>query len=420
MSASGVPRPVTPPSVTVGARLRILWTPRRAVLWLVAAAVASWLPLLGMPARRWLDFDSFYVAGKFAFQPQILDVRPILEYQLAHGLPLTPFLYPPAVALAYVPFTWLPYDAAAALHVAIQFAVLVAAVLLGARAYGLRRRWALLGALAWSPAAAAVVSGQNSAVLLLLAMATAAGLSRPRGRLAGLAVGLATYRPQQGLPLGALAAWRGAWRAVAIGLTVVVLQYILGVVASGGTVDWPLRWLSSISAETGEDFRSVGWQALSLPGLLGRLSFDGSQPGSLFGPALLGYAVGAVVILWSLRPLRSWDASRAVALACALTLFAGPRGWSYDGTLLLPAVAVVARDAGDRGWPWQRRWLLAAAYGLALLWPLGGIVGFNPEALVVLAAPFVLLRMGRDGQPIAAVSVAAPVTSGTAEPVGPR
>lgn len=402
MAAGDVAPGHLPPTILV--RLRNVWTDRRARLWLVAATIACWLPLLGMPARRWLDFDSFWVAGRFAFTSRLVDLTSILEYQAAHGLPLTPFLYPPDVALIYVPFSWLPIGVAAALHVGLQFAALIGAALLGARVYGLPRRWAVLGALAWSPAAAAVLSGQNSAVLLLLAVATAAGLVRASlapadrahtgSRVAGLASGLATYRPQQGLPLLALAGWRSAWRTLAIGLAVVVIQYLLGVIATGGMIDWPAHWLSMVGAETGEDFRSVGWQALSLPGLLGRLSVAGSQPGSILGPALLGYAVGAAVILLSLRPLRDWDAPRAVALACTLILFAGPRGWSYDGTLLLPAVAVIARDSAERGWPWQRRWLLAAAYGTALLWPIGGFIGFNPEALVVLAAPFVLLRAG--------------------------
>ena len=373
---------------------RGLWTEPRARMWLVAAAVAAWLPLLGMPARRWLDFDSFYGAGLFAFTPRLVDLTSILNYQAAHGLPLTPFLYPPGFALLYVPFTWLPFDLAAALHVLLQGVALLCAAMLGARVYGIPARWATLGVLAWSPAVAGVVSGQNSAVVLLLAMIAAGSLGTGRWRIAGLAIGAAVYRPQFGLPLGALAAWRGALRAAGVALAVVAAQYLLGVVATGGAWDWPARWVATVGVETAEDFQSVGWQALSLPGLLGRISIGGSAEGSLLGPALLGYAVGAAVILASLRPMRAWDAPRATALLCALALFAGPRGWSYDGTLLLPAVAVLAREASESGWPWQRRWLLAGAYGVALAWPLGGFIGINPEALLVLLAPFALLGLG--------------------------
>jgi hypothetical protein len=83
-----------------------------------------------------------------------------------------------------------------------------------------------------------------------------------------------------------------------------------------------------------------------------------------------------------------------VALTCALALLAGPRGFAYDATLLLPALAVLARDATRRGWPWRDRWLAAAAYGIALAWPVGGIIGLNPLIVLVLAAPFVLLGRG--------------------------
>jgi len=175
--------------VTPGRSWRWLWTDRRAGLWLTATALASWLPLLGMPSRRWLDFDAFYVAGTLAFSPRVVDLGPALEYQLSHGLPLTPFLYPPALALVYVPFTWLPFDLAAALHVLLQGAALIGAAILCARVYGIPRRWAVLGALAWGPAAAGVVSGQNSAVLLLLVVAAppgsrGAGGSSPASRSA--------------------------------------------------------------------------------------------------------------------------------------------------------------------------------------------------------------------------------------------
>jgi hypothetical protein len=375
---------------------RRLWTTRRARLWLAMAGAAAWLPLLGMPARGWLDFSAFYAAGALAFGPQVLDLGAIAAFQAARGLPNTPFLYPPALAIAYVPLASLPYDLAAAFHVALQALALLAAALLASRVYGLPRSWTVIGAFAWAPAAAAVVSGQNSAVLLLLAMGGA--LAVQRGTIASVAAGtlwgLAAYRPHLGLPLSGLAAWRRAWIVTAAACLILGAQYALGIVATGGQLDWPARWLSTVGAETAVDFRDQGWQAIGLPGILGRLSLAGSAPGSLLGPALLGYLIGALVILSALRELRMWDAGRAIALAFALALFAGPRGFTYDGTLLLPAVAVVARAGLERGWPWSSRWLLATAYGLALAWPLGTLLRVSPLALVVLGAPFVLLGRG--------------------------
>ncbi len=372
----------------------MLWTGRRARLWLAASAIAVWLPLLGMPARGWLDFSAFYAAGALAFGPSVMDLGAIAGYQAARGLPNTAFLYPPGLAILYAPLSWLPYDLAAVLHVGFQALALLGAIWVGARVYGIPLRWAFLGVTAWAPAAAGVVSGQNSAVLLLLTMLAAWALARGSGRLAGLAIGLTAYRPHLGGPLIGIAIWRQARQAVIVSAAILAAHYGLGVAATGGMLDWPTRWLATVGAPMANDFQSVGWQALGLPAMLGRLSLGGSAPGAVVGPALIGYGVGLALVISALGPVRTWDAPRAVALTCALALFAGPRGFAYDATLLLPAIAVLVRDARQRDWPWRGRWLLAAAYGLALMWPIGGFVGVTPLALVVLAGPFVLLGRG--------------------------
>ena len=53
---------------------RHLWNARRAQLWLAMSATAALLPLLGMPARGWLDFSAFYAAGALAFGPHVIDL----------------------------------------------------------------------------------------------------------------------------------------------------------------------------------------------------------------------------------------------------------------------------------------------------------------------------------------------------------
>jgi hypothetical protein len=86
-------------------------------------------------------------------------------------------------------------------------------------------------------------------------------------------------------------------------------------------------------------------------------------------------------------------------LACAAGLVVSPHAWTYDAAILLPALALFARDAARQGWRWQDRWLLALAYGAALLWPLGGVIGIVPLAPIVWLVPFVLLaRFDHDGR----------------------
>jgi hypothetical protein len=365
---------------------RGLWTARRARLWLLAGAIAAYLPLAGVPLRGWLDFSSFYAAGSLAFTPDVARLAPIVAYQVAHGLPPTPFVYPAGLALAYVPLAWLPYAVAAALHVALMAALLVIAAAWGARLLGIPRRWAVLGALAWGPAAAGVVSGQNTSLALLLVVAAGAALLARRDGTAGIATGLLAYKPQLAAPVAGLLLLRGRRRSIVAAAALLAVHYVAGVVATGGNLAWPRDWLETLSSYTGADFHDNGWQAISLPALGTRLELLTGVP--LL--TVLGYAVGGLVVLACLPQLRRLPPLDSVALACALGLVVSPHAWVYDGTLLLPAVGIFAARATRRGWPWQDRWLLAAAYAIGLTWALGGFVGLTLLPLLVVATPFVV------------------------------
>jgi hypothetical protein len=381
------PDPRTVPEVT---GWRSAWTPARARLWLIAAAVAAWLPLLGVPLRGWLDFSAFYAAGSLAFTPQVTDLVPITAFQVENGLPITPFVYPAGMALPYALLAALPYGVAAALHAAIMAALLVVATVLWADIVALPRRWAVLGALAWAPAAAGVASGQNSSVALLLVVLTTGALVRRRDAVAGVLTGMLAYKPQLAAPVAGVLLLRGRWTALAGVGAMLGLQYVLGVVATGGRLDWPAGWLHSVQTYQEADLLANGWQAISLPGLAARLALTTGLPWL----TLAGYAVAAVIIAWCLPTLRRVAWPEAIALAAALGLLISPHAWVYDATLLLPALGVLAARAASRGWPWRDRWWMAAGFGIALTWAVGGVVGVTAMPLVVLAMPFALLERG--------------------------
>ena len=369
---------------------RGIWEARRVRLWLGAAIAAAWLPLLGVGLRGWLDFSAFYAAGSLAFTPELTSLPAVVAYQQAQGLPITPWVYPAGLALLYVPFSWLPYDTAAMLHVALEAGALALAAWIGAPLFGIPRRWALAGVFAWAPAAAGVISGQNTGFALLLIVGAAWALARRRSWLAGALVGVVAYKPQLAVPQAGALAWRRRWRGLAVAVGLVGVHYLLGVISTGGAWGWPADWLATLRAYGGPDFAANGWQAVSLPALGTRLELVIGVPWL----TALGYLAGGIVVLACLPALRAWSPERAVALAAAAGLVISPHAWVYDATLLLPAIAVLAGRAATRGWPWQDRWLLAAAYGLALLWPLGGFVGFVPLVAVVTLAPAVLLGWG--------------------------
>jgi hypothetical protein len=358
--------------------------------------VAAYLPVIGAPIRGWFDFSAFYAAGSLAFTPQVAQLAPIVNLEVRLGLPPTPFPYPAGVALLYVPFSWLPYAFAAALHVGLMLGLLVLAAVMGARLLGLPRSWVVLGALAWGPAAAGVVSGQNTSLALLLVTAAAVGLVAEHETLAGGFTGLLAYKPQLGAPLAGLLALRSRWMAIGVLVVVLVGHYLAGVLATGGNLAWPRDWIETLSAYTAPDFHDNGWQASSLPALGTRLELVTGVPYL----ALAGYVAGGAIVLRCLPALRRLPPLESVALACGLGLVVSPHAWVYDATLLLPAAAVFARNAAARAWPWQDRWLLASAFAIGLTWALGGFVGITLVPLLVVATPFVLLREEQRQAPV--------------------
>ncbi len=367
---------------------RSIWTPQRARLWLAAGVVAAYLPVLGMPFRGWLDFSAFYAAGSLAFTADVTRLDAIVAFQQAHGLPITPFVYPAGVALPYALLSALPYDVAAALHVGLMLVILAVAARLGADLLGLPRRWVVLGALAWGPAAAGVVSGQNTSVALLLVVLAARAAVSGRRTLAGVTIGILAYKPQLAAPLAGLSVLRGWWRALVAVAAVVGVWYLLGVLATGGNATWPRDWLDTLSRYSTADFQENGWQAISLPALGTRLEIATGLP--LL--TLLGFIAGGAIVFICLPAMRRLPPLDAFALACACGLVVSPHAWVYDATLLLPALGVLAVRANARGWPWQDRWLFVGVFIVGLTWPIGGVVGLTLMPVLVVALPIALLR----------------------------
>ena len=379
------------------------WTPARLRLWGAAAIVAAWLPLLGVPARGWLDLAAFWTAGRLAGSPELTSLAAVATFQAANGLPPTPFVYPPGIALLYAPLAALPYAAAGIVHVLLMAGALVAAAVLGAPLVGLPRRLLILAALAWAPAAASVASGQNATLALLLAVLSLRALAGGRPILAGILAGLLGYKPQLGAPLAGLALLRGWGRVLAAVALAGGVHYLAGVLATGGDLAWPAAWLAAIRGYSGADMAANGWQAIGLPAIGARLALVTG-----FAPlALAGWAAGIALLVAVLPALRRLPPVEAGALALAVGVAVSPHAWVYDATLLLPALAVLAARAARAGWPPAARTRVVLAWGLALAWPIGGVVGLTPLPLVVVLVPLLLAR----GEPGAQAGTAASAPS---------
>ena len=374
----------------------------RARLWLTAAAIAGYLPILGVPFRRWLDFAAFYAGGQLSGTAHLLDPVAVVLLQASEGLPPTPFVSPPFVALAYVPLAALPYDLAAVLQVALMLGALVAGATLWGEALGLPRRWAILGALAWAPASASVVSGQVDTLVFLLSGAAVVAIQRGRQLPAGAALALLAIKPQVtiGAGLGALPRLRPAGFAALLAVGAVL--YGLSAVAAGGDPLWPRTWLATLGSYAHDDFAANGWQASSPVslGVRGWLA-TGNAVFVITGVAIAAFVVGTMLQLLASARGRAVAAGGVggasgaaveVAIPTALWLVVSPHVWVYDATLLLPALGLWVAAARQAGWPSRDTRLLAGTFGAAALWPFGGVLGLTALPLIVAGVPLALAR----------------------------
>jgi hypothetical protein len=365
--------------------------PRRLRLWLSAAMVAGWLPGIAAPLKGWYDFSAYYGAGRLAFQPSVMDPLTVVLWQATQNLPPDPFVSPPFVALAFLPYSWLPWQVAGAIHFVLMAGALVGGAVLWADALGIPRRWAVIGALAWSPASTTVISGQIDTVALLVTGALARAAAGRVGVGFGLLVSLLAFKPQITAGAGWAALRRFGPRSV-VGLVVgAVVLYVLGAIAIGGDVAWPIRWLDSIRGWSTPEFDTNGWQSSSPVTLGMRLSIMlQSQI-----PLLVSAVVGIGIVALCLRGWRPQTPADDMAMWSALALILSPHIWTYNLTMMLPLVGLNVRLARERGWLAADRAVLVAAFAVTAAWPLAGVIRLSPDLLVVVGLPlWTALRQG--------------------------
>ena len=209
--------------MTAAARpLPLRIAPRRFWLWAIGLSAMSAILVIGGPFNGWVDFPQFWYAGKLVGSPDLLDPARQGAWELAHGFTPWEFLYPPGTAWLYLPLQGLPIAAAFWVHAAVIGLIAVAAGFVGARAFDLDPRVALVATLAWTPTLAAAASGQNAPLAMLFALTAIYGLRNDRQVLAGLAVGAMLYKPTLALPMFALLLLRRQWTALIVAMAVAI------------------------------------------------------------------------------------------------------------------------------------------------------------------------------------------------------
>jgi hypothetical protein len=270
-----------------------------------------------------------------------------------------PWPYLPTFLFAAATLALLPYLGAALVWLAATFAAYAAALrtILGDRI-------GILFALGFPATIWNVTAGQNGFLTAALIGGTLGCLER-RPALAGVWLGLLTYKPQFGLlfPLVLIAERR--WMTVAVAALVALAMAAASWLAFGG-----LTWLAFVHAMPGTSravFAEGAADFSRLQSLFGLVRAHGGSEALAWAVQAAGSIATAACVVWLWRRRAPYEL-KAAALAAG-ALLATPYVYIYDLVVLAVAVAFLLRLALERGFAAAEAAGLAAAGVLILIFP---------------------------------------------------
>ena len=281
------------------------------------------------------DFVAFWSAGKLALKGAAVSAYdPNAQHAaeaaaLGHDFPgALEWPYPPLFFFAVTPLALLPYATAFVLWC---LATLGAYAATAAKIAGRTEAWII--ACAAPPVLAALMAGQNG-----LLTASLLGLSllllEKRPALAGLAIGLLSYKPQFGILFPLALAAGGYWRSFLwAGVSVVAANGLAAAAFGEGTFAGFLHAMS-VTGDMRVAHAGMGWNKLqSLYSLLRALGV--SATGAWSTQACLSAAIAIGIVA-------SWRARIPYALKAALLASAIPLATPYILVYDLPMLAIAA------------------------------------------------------------------------------
>jgi arabinofuranan 3-O-arabinosyltransferase len=298
--------------------------------------------------------------------------------------------YPPTFLFVAAALATMPYLAAAMTWLLVTLAAYAAALgrILGARTGAC----VALGfpAVLWN-----ITAGQNGFLTAALIGGTL-GLLEKRPVLAGILLGLLTYKPQFGLlfPLVLIADRR--WLTIAVAAAVAITLAALSWLAFG-SASWKAfaHWMPITSRVVLSEGHADWYRLQSLFGLV--RAHGGGESSAWIVQAIGGIGI-AVAVVWLWRSRAPFDL-KAAALAAA-TLVVTPYLYMYDLVVLGVAVAFLLRFALERG--------VGAT----------DVIGLGTAGALILIFPYVKTQLGLAAVLIVLALVAQHVCS-QARPIPP-
>jgi Glycosyltransferase family 87 len=322
---------------------------------------------------RCIDFGWMWLSGKLAAAGEaarVFDYAAFSAAQLAFFGPnscyhFNRFYYPPTFLFFTYPLGWMPYLVAAAAWIAASLILYEAAV------HAVIPRRAALIAAATPFFVAVDIDMPHTGFLTAALIGLALAFTERRPWVAGVSLGLLTYKPHFGLlfPVALLASRN--WRALGIATAIAAMFGIAAAVAFGYA-----GWTSFFDSLTDRSatLGPASAAEVRLHSIFGLLQWAGASPLTAWSgqlavsvAALLG--IGA---LWA-KPLPF--SLRAASLSVGSVL-ASPYLLFYDLCILTVAAAFLVRDGLSRGFlPGERTVLLVCWPALFLVkMPIGAVV----------------------------------------------
>ena len=336
---------------------------------------AGALQLRSEPAENLYMPERMYQAELVA--ARATSARPLDEAQL-RVIGYAAWMYPPVAMLLAAPLGFLGYLAAYLAWLAATLAVYLAAM----RAV-LRRPGAWAWALAAPPAFYNAMYGQTG---FLTAGLIALGLSSVTRRpaLAGICIGLASFKPHFGvlIPLALVAG--GHWKPFGVA-TITVVAAVAASIFAWGADPW-YAYIGTLVHHVG-GFAAGAFEWRAMVSVLAAAKMSGVALDDAWTIQYVVAGLVATATLWSWR-FAAGDDTRlrlAAAVLCAATLLAVPLAYTYDMVLAVPAAGWIWRELRERGGAaGEYALLVVAALTALLLKPLAYGWGLQLGPLVAL------------------------------------
>ena len=313
--------------------------PLRAALACALIAFGVWL-FIAKASHRMPDFEVYWRAGARAAAAEPLYRPSDDDYQLK---------YFPPFAVAAIPLSLMPLDAAKAVWFTLSAAALVALMPVSVALLADRRKpmWVLIAVLLVALGkyyAEDLVLGQINTLVALVASLAILALNRGREAVAGLLVAFAIVLKSYALILAPWIAARRRWRSIAAMTLGLVIASALPMMFYGGdgTVALYQDWWRTVTTTT--DGTLLHTDNVSLASLWAKRLGIGSTAATLATFSSVTLLIAAAFAFLRRNDGIARPDGLEAGLLLAITPLISPQGWDYVLVLATMAVLYVVND----------------------------------------------------------------------------